>query len=61
MRSAGGLAVAVIGALLLLLGAWAAIAPGGREPEGIRSLGITMLVVGTLVVLGAAMILRSRR
>lgn len=61
MRSAGGFAVAVVGALLLLLGAWATIAPGGREPEGIRSLGITMLVVGTLVALGAAMILRSRR
>jgi len=60
MRSTAGLAVAVVGALLLLLGAWATIAPGGREPEGIRSLGVTMLVLGALVALGAALILRSR-
>jgi hypothetical protein len=61
MRSAGGFAVAAVGALLLLLGAWATITPGEREPEGIRSLGVTMLVLGALVALGATMILRSRK
>jgi hypothetical protein len=46
--------------LLLVVGAWAALAPGGNEPEGIRSLGVTMLVLGTLAGISAAMILRSR-
>jgi hypothetical protein len=60
MRSAAGLTVAVVAVLLLAVGAWAALAPGGNEPEAIRSLGVTMLVLGTLAGIGAAMILRSR-
>jgi hypothetical protein len=59
MRSAVGLAVAVLAVLLVVVGAWAALAPGGNEPEAIRSLGITLLVVGALAGIGAAMILRS--
>lgn len=61
MRGAAGVLVAVVAALLLAVGAWAALAPGGNEPEAIRSVGVTMLVLGTLVGIGAAMLLRSRR
>jgi hypothetical protein len=61
MRLAIGLTLAVMAALLGIVGAWFTLAAGGNEPEPIRAAGITMLALAALLGIGAVLALLSRR
>lgn len=60
MRVAIGLTLAVVAALLVIVGLWFALSPGGNEPEPIHNAGYTMLGLAALLGIGAVLALRSK-